>query len=190
MCIRDSKNLIEQRQMITKAGNTHSSSRTLSMGLPQGSILSPKLFNILTYDLSNIVTSDVTIVQYADDICMWKKVNLKQITKKRKRKYIKQNYQKNLDNLEKYMTANGLTISTEKTNLILFNAGEYPSNLPTFKLYDTPLIYKNNTKFLGLTLTSKLSWSLHIENILSKARKNLNIIKILSKLPWGMDPKS
>ena len=184
------KNLIEQRQMITRVGNTYSSRRTLSMGLPQGSILSPILFNILTYDLPNIVTSDTTIVQYADDICMWKKVNLKQMIKKRMKKYIKQTYQNNLDNLEKYMTANGLTISTEKTNLILFNAGEHLINLPTFKLYDTPLIYKNNTKFLGLTLTSKLSWSLHIENILSKARKNLNIIKILSKFPWGMDPQT
>ena len=184
------KNLIHQRKMITKVGNSYSTSRTLSMGLPQGSILSPILFNILTYDLPEVISTDTTIVQYADDICMWMKVNLKKHSKKRVIKFIKNTYQKNLDKLENFMTSNGLTISTEKTNLMLFNAGTQPTSLPLFTLYNTPLEYKNNTKFLGLTLSSKLSWSLHIENILTKARKNLNVIKILRKLPWGMDPQT
>ena len=128
------KNLIHQRQIITKVGKSYSSSRTLDMGLPQGSILSPILFNILTHDLPNIINKDSSLVQYADDICLWKNVNIKNNTKRREHRFIQQSYQNDLDNLEKYMTQNGLRMSTEKTNLILFSAGEQPKNLPNFKL--------------------------------------------------------
>ena len=45
------------------------------------------------------------------------------------------------------------------------------------------LKYKQNTTFLGVYVTTKLNWRLHIENLINKARKRLNFlyIKIFKK---------
>eukprot|EP00745_Piridium_sociabile_P028023 TRINITY_DN45058_c0_g1_i3.p1 TRINITY_DN45058_c0_g1~~TRINITY_DN45058_c0_g1_i3.p1 ORF type:complete len:184 (-),score=10.55 TRINITY_DN45058_c0_g1_i3:304-855(-) len=43
---------------------------TLDMGIPQGSVIAPILFNILIQDLPKALSNRVTLVQYADDICM------------------------------------------------------------------------------------------------------------------------
>ena len=39
------------------------------------------------------------------------------------------------------------------------------------------LNYKKNTKFLGVYITTKLNWRLHVENLINKARKRLNFLK-------------
>ena len=83
------------------------------------------------------------------------------------------------------MTYNGLRMSPEKTNLILISTGDQPKILPKFTLYNTAVEYKKYTKFLGLTLNTKLSWYSHIENAIQKAKKNLNVIKRSFKTTMG-----
>ena len=52
------------------------------------------------------------------------------------------------------------------------------------------LKYKQNTKFLGVCLNTKLNWRLHIENLITKARKRLNLLDIVSSQPWCKDTKT
>ena len=47
------------------------------------------------------------------------------------------------------------------------------------------LNYKQNTEFLGVYITTKLNWRLHIENVINKARKQLNFLKIVHSLESG-----
>ena len=77
----------------------------------------------------------------------------------------------------------------KKTNMMLFNAGSNPSNLPIFKLNGEIIGYSQVVKFLGVFLTPKLTWNVHIDYILTKARKSINFLKVISRLPWGMDTK-
>ena len=46
------------------------------------------------------------------------------------------------------MKVNGLELSSEKTNVILFNNASGPKELPQFKL-DGQDLYKSEVKFLG-----------------------------------------
>ena len=181
------KSFLNDRKIQSKVGNTYSSTRTLHMGIPQGSVISPLLFNILTFDLPKNLSKNITLVQYADDLCMWMPVNIKTKVTVRYKNYLYKSYQHDLDNISAYMVRNGLLFSAEKTHMILFNAGTNPINLPLFKLENNVLQYKDTIKFLGLYITSKLSWSKHIEYILTKARKSLNFLKIVTKQKWGQD---
>ena len=181
------KSFLNNRKIQSKVGHSYSRIKTLHMGIPQGSVISPMLFNILMYDLPQKVSKNVTLVQYADDICMWMPVTIKTKTTLRYRNYLYKSYQNDIDALSSFMMSNGLSLSTEKTNMVLFNAGTNPENLPCLKLDNTLLKYKDTVKFLGVYLTSKLSWTNHIEYILAKARKNLNFLKIVSNQKWGQD---
>ena len=55
------------------------------------------------------------------------------------------------------MKENGLEWSGEKTCLILFNNGETPKRLPQLELDGQIVKYKQNTKFLGVCLTPKVT---------------------------------
>ena len=46
---------------------------------------------------------------------------------------------------------------------MLFNNGENAKSLPQIKLDSQLLNYKQNTKFWGMCLITKLNWRLHIE---------------------------
>ena len=65
-------------------------------------------------------------------------------------------YQNEIDKQHVYMKVNGLELSSEKTNVILFNNASGPKELPQFKLHGQELLYKSEVKFLGVYLTSKL----------------------------------
>ena len=80
------------------------------------------------------------------------------------------------------MKENDFELSWEKTCLMLFNNGENPKSLPQMKLDGQLLNYKQNTKFSGVYITTKLNWRLHIENGINKARKRLNFLKIVHSL--------
>lgn len=179
---------LTSRTIQTKVGNSYSSIKTLQMGIPQGSVIAPMLFNILLHDLPSKLSSKVVLVQYADDICMWMPVLLKKSTKKRQIDYLQKKYQIELNKIFTYMFDNGLTLSSEKTKMMLFNNGQNPSILPTFKLGTDTLNYADSVKFLGIHFSSKLSWNLHIDYIITKARKSLNFMKVVSKQAWGQDP--
>ena len=178
---------LQNRLIQTRIGKTYSTTRNLSMGIPQGSVIAPFLFTILMYDLPNKISNNVVLVQYADDICIWKEVTLKKKTSQRSINFTKKIYQCELDSISEYMKHNGLSLSIEKTNMILFNSGSNPEKMPTFTVGNTPIKYVTQVKFLGVLFTSKLSWNKHIDNLLTKARKTLNLIKIISQQKWGKD---
>ena len=69
------------------------------------------------------------------------------------------------------MKKNGFELSREKMCLMLFNNGENLKNFPHIELDGHLLNYKQNTKFLGAYITTKLNWRLHIKNVITKARK-------------------
>ena len=183
-------NFLADRNIQVRIGNSYSKPRLLQMGLPQGSVISPILFNILIADLPLGLSKDTILAQFADDICLWMKVTMKRKTPKRALNYTKKVYQRELDKISNYMLENGLSLSLEKTHIMLFNSGLDPENLPKFTIDGAVIKYTQMVKFLGVYLTSKLTWNYHIEYILNKARKSLNFLKIVSKQYWGQDTKT
>ena len=65
-------------------------------------------------------------------------------------------------------------------NAFLKKSKKNPKSLPQIELDGQLLNYKQNTKFLGVYITTKLNWRLHIENFINKARKQQNFLKIVN----------
>jgi len=54
----------------------------------------------------------------------------------------------------------------------------------------TELIEIDKTaKFLGVIFDNKLSWKPHIEYIINKSKKRMNLMRAISGLQWGASKK-
>ena len=62
--------------------------------------------------------------------------------------------------------------------------------VPTLTLKGDILPYEKEVKFLGLTFDSKLTWASHIDDLKTRVKKSLNILKVISSYDWGADKKS
>ena len=171
------KNFLSERCICTRGGKTYSSNKTIDIGIPQGSVIAPILFNIIIHDLPKALSNNSHVAQYADDIAIWVNTSLRKHTIKTVVSRLQILYLLEMNKLTAYMKENGFELSREKTRLMLFNNGENPKSLPQIELDGQLLNYKQNTEFLGVYITTKLNWRLHIENVTNKARKRLNFLK-------------
>lgn len=123
-----------------------------NIGTPQGSVLSPLLFNITMHDLSNELSKvpGVGHAIYMDDITIWS-VSSPLGT-------LEQNLQQALDTAEAFLTNTGLKLSPSESELLLCKQGprqEQPlSSLPVhLHTRDGRNIPKCNTiKVLGMVI--------------------------------------
>lgn len=156
--------------------------RTVWKGLPQGSVLSPLLYNIYTQDLeSKFDVNSVSILQYADDVVLYssdKSVNT-----------ISYNLTNALSSLNGWLHNNGLELSISKTTLVLFSRMRMPP--PVIILCnDRPIEVKSQVKYLGMILDCKLTWVQHCEYLIAKCERRMNMMRCLSGVWWGAHPSS
>jgi hypothetical protein len=147
--------------------NQNSSTNTITCGVPQGSILGPILFLLYINDLpkqSNVLHSTL----YADDTNLL--ISGKNLTQ------TIHLLNQELNKIHSWLQTNKLSINLTKTNYIIFSTNKGHPNLPCVKINNTPITQVHQSKFLGITIDSKLTWKPHIELIKSKISKQIGIL--------------
>lgn len=153
--------------------------RFVNKGLPQGGVLSPTLYNIYTSRISRGIGRNVKMVQYADDIAVYSitenledaKVVLEEV----------------IGNLENKLNREGLEIEQSKSNILIFNNRADRENRIILEIKGQRIGNVRAAKFLGITLDSKLKFNRHIENVITKTQKSINILRYLCRISWGME---
>ena len=93
-----------------------------------------------------------------------------------------------LTKLSSWFKCNKLSLNVNKTNYIYFKNMNSKNTLDSNIFIDgIPLIGKDETKFLGVTIDSNLTWNSHIRNICMLVSKGIGI---LNKLKFSLQPKS
>jgi len=105
------RSYLSNRQQYVFVNNTSSTVKSITSGVPQGSILGPFLFSLYINDLDELNLQG-NLHLYADDICL--------IYMGESREEIAQKMQFDLDALHVYMSAHRLSININKTKLMVF----------------------------------------------------------------------
>lgn len=170
------ESFLKDRKIRVKVGTSISNAYTLDNGTPQGSVISPLLFLIMINDIEP-PTNGIKLSLYADDSAAWKSgSNVRTLVSEL------QNY---IDKLVAYFDRWGFKISTGKTTAILFS--KYKKDTKDIKLYihGEQIAINSTVKFLGVVFDQRLTWRPHIENIVARCTKRLNIMKVMSSVNWG-----
>ncbi|KAK9886682.1 hypothetical protein WA026_017602 [Henosepilachna vigintioctopunctata] len=152
-------------------------------GLPQGSPLSPILFNLFVKDIAQKIESrGIKIIKYADDTAIISTAS---------------NFQTALTNMkntllktEDYFRSKNLELSPGKSAAIHFHPTKKWINLPQLQIYESNIPWLEQVKYLGVIFQKNLKWNAQIHNMSNKAIQGLNIIKSLSRTWWGAHPKT
>ena len=152
--------------------NLHSSWFDLTHGAPQGSCLGPLLFLIFCNDLS-LNLNYLSCIQFADDTTLYyadKNLDV-----------LKCCVEHDLNIILDWFRANSLTLNVQKTNFLLF-APDKRKHALYLNVDKVTICPSNNTKFLGVILDDKLEWTEHVKSILTKMKRNYNLMRLGANL--------
>ena len=163
-------NFLSERKFKVRINNTFSDLHEIENGVPQGSVLSTILFILLIDSIRYVVSRPVSLRIFADDINI--SISAKNL------ELARQIIQDTLDRIEQWASSNGLSFSKSKTHGVIFTK-KNKIQKPTLSLNRQTLQIKSSTKFLGLTLNKKLTWTPHFLQIKQDLMKTLNLLKII-----------
>ena len=118
------------------------------------------------------------ILVFADDIAL--------LARRHDANTLRDITQKSIKTIEKWCEESGLTLSTVKTHVIMFTRKrKWKVSRP---IQVTDIKPREHTKFLGVTIDSKLTWNEHIKTKCKKAKALLMMCKRSVGPTWGLSP--
>jgi len=175
------ENLLMERFIFYARNGTLSGPLTTHKGTPQGSILSPLLFNIYLRNIGRSLHADSHIIQYADDIVLFATDSDLCLAR--------DSLNASLIAVSSFLRQRGLTLSPLKSKTMIFSNRRTPPIPPEPILLDgleIPLV--DSVRFLGVLFDSRLNGTLHSKALISKGYKVANIITSLTGVWWGAHP--
>ena len=151
------RSYLDARMQYVNVSHATSSTLPVPIGVVQGSVLGPLLFNIFINDIAQL---GVNCVLFADDAVFFTKSRLacESIT-------LMQNF---ITTLSSWLTDNRLTANENKTKVMLFSPCNLPSPMPTLSFNGTPLEWVDEFRYLGVYIDNKLRFKKHIEMVTNK----------------------
>lgn len=152
------RNFLSDTMQYSECRMMKSNLRQVNSGLIQGSILSPRLFNLFSCDLY-LMNFNGKFYSFADDLCFQHSSSEDHL--------LEQLVNRDMMKFEAYMKTNYLTVNANKTkSMIVGNCDRQVVVKYGRETVDIVL------KYLGLNITSDLRWNVHIEKLV----KNLSAL--------------
>lgn len=175
-------NSVAHKQLFYKVNGEIIGPRINTIRVPQGSVLSPALYSLYTRKLVSNIPNNCILAEFADDIAiLCRSENPIECVA------ILQNC---LNIISRFLSDINLDLCPEKAKLVLFNRLRLDVNNINLSLnLNNDSVYPSDSvKFLGVIFDYKFNFDEHLQYLANKARKILNILKVLRGTWWGADP--
>ena len=172
------QNFLANRKFNVKINNTQSDPFDQEEGVPQGSILSPILFEIKINSIIEILNPNMESSLYVDDFCLI-------YSSKGGMPLIERQIQLQLGKLETWANQNGFKFSPTKTTAVHFCEKKKCIRDPDLFLYKSRLPVKDSVRFLGVIFDKRLSFLIHIKDLRIRCLNALNALRVFCSPKWG-----
>ena len=142
-----------------------SSMSPVTSGVPQGSVLGPLLFNLFISDISHSLNSKCLL--FADDTLIYRPIQSPAD---------ELSLQADLDAIDLWSVANGMKINTNKSMIMHMTRSTKTLALPEYSIHGSSLKITATYKYLGVVINHNLTWSDHVNSVVSKANRTLGFI--------------
>ena len=165
------------RKTIVEVSGDRSEERTLSKGVPQGSVLGPILFNIYTIELSNILRKyNVCFKLYADDTQFYFSISTTQDTVDKVGRVMKE--------IKNWMQRKKLKLNDDKTECMLFGTKtslKYYQQFRNIKIGEADIELVPFVRNLGVIIDCNLTMKNQILNTVKVCNYHLRNIAFIRK---------
>ncbi len=158
------------RPQSVRVGHNTSSTTTLSTGAPQGCVLSPLLFTLLTHDCTAKFSSN-HIIKFADDTSVVGLISNNDET----------HYREEVAQLAEWCGANNLSLNVEKTKEVVMDFRRNSVDHPPLTIDTSTVERVSSTKFLGVHITEDLTWTTNTKSVSKKAQQRLHFLRRLKR---------
>ncbi|KAK3571326.1 hypothetical protein QTP86_007554 [Hemibagrus guttatus] len=158
------------RPQSVRIGNSTSSTTTPNTGAPQGCVLSPLLFTLLTHDCAAMHSSN-HIIKFADDMTVVGLIS----------KNDESAYREEVQRLTAWCKDNNLSLNVEKTKEMVVDFRRAQSDHSPLNINGSNVEIVKSTKFLGVHMAEDLTWLLNTSSITKKAQQCLYFLQRLRK---------
>ncbi|KAK1784423.1 hypothetical protein P4O66_001744, partial [Electrophorus voltai] len=156
------------RAQSVQIGSSTSNTTPLSTGAPQGSILSPLLFTLLTHDCAAMHSLN-HIIKFADDTTVVGLIS----------KDNESAYREEVRELMSWCKVNNLYLNVDKTKEMVVDLGRARRDHSPLAINSSSVEIIKNIKFLGLHLAENLTWTLNTSSITKRAQQRLYFLRKL-----------
>ncbi len=158
------------RPQAVRVGSNTSSTITLNTGAPQGCVLSPLLFTLLTHDCTPSHNSN-RFIKFADDTTVVGLISKRDET----------NYRSEVSRLAGWCSDNNLSLNVEKTKEIVVDFRRVHTQHAPLTINGATVERVSSTKFLGVHITEDLSWTNNTAALAKKAQQRLYFLRKLRR---------
>ena len=162
------RSYLSNRQQRVKINSSFSDWKEIKIGVPQGSVLGPLLFNVFINDIFWFANR-TKICNYADDTTIFAcHPDLDNIIKQ---------LEEDSTVIVKWFSDNFLKLNDDKCRLMIFGG---KSTEATVTIGNSKINESDYEKLLGVTFDKKLSFKKHVEDLYKKANQKLHALARLS----------
>ena len=158
-----------------------STPRTITCGVPQGSILGPLLFFMYINDLPNCLR-EASSRMFADDTNIT--LTAKTLTE------LKLAITPELSNLNRWLRANRSSLNVAKTELMIIGSRQRLNTQcdeVDIQIDDEMIRKVDHTKSLGLTIDDRLSWSNYVDQICRNVSSAIGVLRTFARNFFNID---